>query len=93
MRQVLENVPCFRDDDNGGEVYRDTLTFTGFVKGVWSDTEQYDGQPVDLVRVMQPGEGDFDDVFLPVFIVRLPNGKELQAFGEEVTEEITVSRG
>jgi hypothetical protein len=104
MRQVLENVLCFREigpdgegqetilpgfGPIGGELYRETLTFTGVFKACYDQYREHDGKPITFIRE-QPIGDKLDPWCAPIFLVRLPNGEEIEAWPEECTEQFTI---
>lgn len=97
MRQIIPNVQFFRDtatpgpDGNYGEFYMDDVNFTGVFKACYEQYREHDGKPVDLVRVIEKADDTHDQEVLPMFVVRLPDGEEIEAWPEEVTENVSLS--
>jgi hypothetical protein len=82
--EMTSKVTCQFFSIDNGEWYTETVLFTGTFKACYDQYAEHNGKPVELVRVIDQVDDDYDADALPQFAVRLPDGSIIEAWPEEV---------
>lgn len=65
------------------ELYETTGFHTDRFRGIWNESEKYNGQSFEVIRRCTTDDG-FDSESLPAWVIKLECGDEVEAYPEEI---------